>query len=217
MLYTLVALVIILIAAYIAYSALKVLWLNSWFIGWLTGMFGLCLLTLGLFIGLIAYDVFSYKQITVGQPVITINFERIEDQYFDALVAGTDGKQERFSLRGDQWQLDTRIIKWQGYFASFNIKSAYRLERLSGRYYDIHKETTEKRSSFLIVKSLLGLDIWQLIHDHPKYFPVLDASYGTARYFPMKDGALYEISLSNTGLNIRPLNDVASKAIEEWK
>jgi len=217
MLYTLVALFIILIAAYIAYNALKVLWLNSWFIGWLKGMFGLSLLTLGLLIALIAYDVFTYKQITVGQPVLTINFEKIEEQYYDALVVSTDGKQQRFSLRGDQWQLDTRIVKWQGYFASFNIKSAFRLERLGGRYYDIHKETTEKRSSFLIVKSLLGLDVWQFIHDHPRYFPVLDASYGTARYFPMKDGALYEISLSNTGLNVRPLNDVASKAIEEWK
>jgi len=84
MLYTLVALFIILIAAYIAYNALKVLWLNSWFIGWLKGMFGLSLLTLGLLIALIAYDVFTYKQITVGQPVLTINFEKIEEQYYDA-------------------------------------------------------------------------------------------------------------------------------------
>ena len=217
MLYTLVALVIILIAAYIAFSALKVLWLNSWFVGWLKGMFGLSLLALGVGIGIVAYDIYSYKQILVGQPVATVNFEAIEDQYFDALVVGADGKQQRFSLHGDQWQLDTRIIKWQGYFSTFNIKPAYRLDRLSGRYYDIHKETTEKRSNFLIVKSLLGLDVWQLIHNNAKYFPVLDASYGTARYLPMKGGALYEISLSTTGLNVRPLNDVASKAIEEWK
>jgi len=217
MLYTLLALAVILIAAYIAYSALKVLWLNSWFIGWLKGMFGLGLLALGLGIGLVAYDIYTYKQISVGQPVATINFEGIEDKYFDALVAGADGKQQRFSLRGDQWQLDTRVIKWQGYFASMNIKPAYRLDRLSGRYYDIHKETTEKRSNFLIVKSFLGLDVWNIIHENPKYFPILDASYGTARYLPMKSGALYEISLSNTGLNVRPLNDVASKAIEEWK
>ncbi|RYY75630.1 MAG: cation/multidrug efflux pump [Gammaproteobacteria bacterium] len=217
MLYTLVALVIILIAVYIAYSAIKVLWLNTWFIGWLKGMFGLCLLALGVGVGLVAYDVYTYKQINVGQPVATINFEGIEDQYFDALIVSADGKQQRFSLHGDQWQLDTRIIKWQGYFASLNIKPAFRLDRLSGRYYDIHKETTEKRSNFLIVKSLLGLDVWQLIHENQKYVQVLEANYGTARYLPMKSGALYEISLSNTGLNVRPLNDVAAKAIEEWK
>ena len=217
MLYTLVALVIILIAAFIAYRAVKILWLSNWFIGWLTGMFGLIVLALGVGIGVVAYDVYSYKQILVGQPVATINFELIEDQYFDALVADANGKQQRFSLHGDQWQLDARIIKWQGYFSGFNIKPAFRLDRLSGRYFDIHKETVEKRSNFSIVKSPLGLDVWQLIHDQPKWFSVIDASYGSARYFPMKNGALYEISLSNTGLNVRPLNDVASKAIAEWK
>ncbi len=217
MLYTLAALVVILIAAYISYRALKVLWVNSWFVGWLVGMFGLALLTVGLGIGVIAYDIYTYKQILVGQPVATINFEGIEDKHFDALVVGTDGKQQRYSLRGDQWQLDTRVIKWQGYFSSMNIKPAYRLDRLSGRYYDIHKETTEKRSNFLIVKSLLNLDVWEFVRENSRFFPVLDASYGTARYLPMKSGALYEISLSNTGLNVRPLNDVASKAIEEWK
>lgn len=217
MLYTLVALVIILIAAYIAYSALKVLWLNSWFIGWLKGMFGLGLLALGLGIGVVAYDIYTYRQILVGQPVATINFEGIEEQHFDAVVADADGKQQRFTLRGDQWQLDARVIKWQGYFSSFNIKPAFRLDRLSGRYYDIHKETTDKRSNFLIVKSLLGLDVWKFINEHPSYFPILDARYGTARYLPMKSGALYEISLSTTGLNVRPLNDVASKAVAEWQ
>jgi hypothetical protein len=217
MLYTLVALVVILIAAFIAFRALKVLWLSSWFVGWLTGMFGLALLALGIGVGIVAYDIYSYKQILVGQPVATINFETIEDQYFDAVIVDANGKQQRFSLHGDQWQLDTRVIKWQGYFSGFNIKPAFRLDRLSGRYYDIHKETVEKRSTFSIIQSPLQLDLWKLIHEQAKWFPVLDASYGSARYLPMKNGALYEISLSTTGLNVRPLNDVASQAIAEWK
>jgi hypothetical protein len=217
MLYTLVALVIILVAAYIAFRAVKVLWLSSWFMGWLTGMFGLSLLALGVAVGIVAYDIYSYKQILVGQPVATINFEAIEDQYFDAQVVDSTGNQQRFSLHGDQWQLDARIIKWNGYFSGFDIKPAFRLDRLSGRYYDIHKETTEKRSNFSLVKSPLQLDLWQFINEHPSWFSVVDANYGTARFLPMKSGALYEISLTNTGLNVRPLNDVASKAIAEWK
>jgi len=217
MLYTLVALAVVLVAAFIAYRALKMLWLSSWFMGWVKGMFGLSLLVLGVGIGVVAYDIYSYKQILVGQPVATINFETIENQYFDAVVVDTNGKQQRFSLYGDQWQLDARIIKWQGYFSGFNIKPAYRLDRLSGRYYDLHQETTEKRSNYSIVKSPLQLDLWQVIHQYPKWFSVLDANYGSARYLPMKHGALYEISLTNTGLNVRPLNDVASNAMSEWK
>lgn len=217
MLYTLLSLVVILIALAIAYRALKILWLSSWFMGWVRGMVGLALLGVGAAVALISYDIYTYKQILVGQPVATVNFEGIENQFFEAVVVDANGKQQRFSLHGDQWQLDARIVKWQGYFSGLNIKPAYRLDRLSGRYYDIQKETTSKRSNFEIVKSPLGLDLWWFINDHPKWFSVIDANYGTAKYLPMKAGALYEVSLTDTGLNVRPLNDVASKAISEWK
>jgi hypothetical protein len=217
MLYTLVALVIVLVSGLIAYKAVKILWLSSWFLGWIKGMFGLSLLALGIGIGLVAYDIYSYKQILVGQPVATINFETIEDKYFDAIVVDTHGKQQRFRLHGDQWQLDARIIKWQGYFSGFDIKPAYRLDRLSGRYYDLRQETTAKRSNVAIVKSVLQLDTWRFIQQYSQWFSVLDVHYGTARYLPMKHGALYEVSLTDTGLQVRPLNDVAANAMSEWK
>ena len=217
MLYTLVALAVVLAAAFVAYHALKMLWLSSWFVGWVKGMFGLSLLAVGLGIGVVAYDIYSYKQILVGQPVATINFETIENQYFDVVLVDTNGKQQRFSVYGDQWQLDARIIKWQGYFSGLNINPAYRLDNLSGRYYDLYQEPTQKRSSYSITKSPLALDLWQIIHQHPQWFSVLDANYGSARYLPMKDGALYQISLTNTGLHVRPLNDVANNAMSEWK
>lgn len=218
MLYTLLALVVIIIACALAYRALKILWLSSWFLGFVRGMFGLGVLVLAGAIGLIAYDIYTYKQILVGQPVATVSFEGIEEQHFDAVVVdATSGKQQRFSVHGDQWQLDTRIVKWQGYFSGFNIKPAYRLDRLSGRYYDIEKETAAKRNNFLVTESLLQLDVWKFINEHPKWFSVIDAYKGSASYLPMKSGALYEVSLTKTGLTVRPLNDVANKAAAEWK
>jgi hypothetical protein len=217
MLYTLLALLVILLALWVAYKALKLLWLSSWFLGWVKGMCGLSLLAFGGAIGLVAYDIYSYKQILVGQPVATVSFETIEEQYFDAVVVDANGISKRFSLHGDQWQLDARIVKWQGYFSGFDIKPAFRLDKLSGRYYDISKETTAKRSTFSVITSLFYLDIWKFINDRPQWFSVVDASYGSARFLPMKSGALYEVTLTNTGLNVRPLNDVASKAMSEWK
>ncbi len=217
MLYTLLAIVIILIAVVLVYRSLKFLWLNSWFLGWVRGTFGLCLLALGVGIGLVAYDIYTYKQILVGQPIATIHFEGIEAQLFDVVLVETTGKQQRFKLRGDQWQLDTRVVKWRGYLANYDVKPAFRLDRLSGRFFDIEKESAAKRPAFPIVQSLLKIDLWQFINDHPKWFPIVDTTHGSARYLPMKAGALYEISLSATGLNVRPLNDVASSAEAEWK
>lgn len=217
MVYTLFAFVVMVLASYICYQSLKFLWLNDWFLGWIRGVFGLSLLAVAGVIGLIAYDVYSYKQILIDQPIATISFEQIEEQYFDAVVVDAKGKQMRFNMHGDQWQLDARIIKWKGYFSGFDIKPAYRLDRLSGRYYDITKETTAKRSTFSLISSPLQLDIWKLINSQPSWFSVIDANYGSANYFPMRNGAQYEISLTHNGLRSRPLNDIARNAVSEWK
>ncbi|MCE3251476.1 MAG: cation/multidrug efflux pump [Cellvibrio sp.] len=216
MIFTLLAIFIGLIAAYLAYKAVRLLWQNSWFVGFCRGIFGLALLALGTLIALTAYDVYSYKQVLQEQVVATINFDKIEDQHYFAVLADKDGKEQRVELRGDQWQLDARIVKWKGYLSTFGLKPAFRLERLSGRYYDIEQETTAKRTAYTVHNSLYGVDIWRIFNSHPDWVPVIDAVYGSATYLPMKDGALFEISLSNTGLVARPINAAAREAVEEF-
>lgn len=215
MIFTLVALIISLLALYIAYKAARLLWQNSWFVGFCRGLFGLALLAIAVLIGLTAFDVYSYKQILQEQSVATINFDRIDNQHYFAVLADKDGKEQRVELRGDQWQLDARIVKWDGYLATLGLKPAYRLERLSGRYYDIEKETTAKRTAYTVHNSLYGMDVWKVLNTHPDWVPVIDAVYGSATYLPMKDGALFEITLSNTGLVARPINAPAREALAE--
>src|SRR5690606_18963751 len=147
MVFTLLALVIALIAIYIFYKAAKLLWQNSWFVGFCRGFFGLALMGVAAVIAITAFDLYSYKQVLQEQVVATIHFDKIEDQHYFAVLADKEGQEQRVELRGDQWQLDARLVKWKGYLASFGLKPAYRLERLSGRYYDIEQETTEKRTA----------------------------------------------------------------------
>ncbi len=216
MIFTLLAILIALIAVYILYKAAKVLWQNSWFVGFCRGVFGLALIGLAAIIGVVAFDLYSYKQVLQEQVVATINFDKIEDQHYFAVLSDKNGKEQRVELRGDQWQLDARIVKWKGYLATFGLKPAYRLERLSGRYYDIEQETTEKRTAYKVHPDLYGVDVWQLINKHPDWLPVVDAVYGSATYLPMKNGALFEITLSNTGLVARPVNQVARDAVSAF-
>lgn len=217
MIFTLVALFISLLALYVAYKAVRLLWQNSWFIGFCRGLVGLGLVVIAALIALTAFDVYSYKQVLQEQVVATINFDRIEDQHYFAVLADKEGKEQRVELRGDQWQLDARIVKWDGYLATLGIKPAYRLERLSGRYYDIEKETSAQRTAYTVHNSLYGVDVWKILNTHPDWVPVIDAVYGSATYLPMKDGALFEITLSNTGLVARPLNTAAREAVAEFE
>lgn len=216
MIFTLLALLIGLIAVYILYKAARILWQNSWFVGFCRGLFGLVLIGLAAVIAVTAFDLYSYKQVLQEQVVATINFDKIEDQHYFAVLSDKNGKEQRVELRGDQWQLDARIVKWKGYLATFGLKPAYRLERLSGRYYDIEQETTEKRTAYRVHPDLYGVDLWQVVNKHPDWLPVVDAVYGSATYLPMKDGALFEITLSNTGLVARPVNQVARDAVSTF-
>lgn len=217
MLYTLIALVVITIGAMIAYKALGILLRGSWIMGWLRGMVGLILLIIAVALALMAYDIFRYKQIMQEQVIATISFEKIEDQHFNAILVDSKGNEQRYTLHGDQWQLDARVIKWKGYLGTFGLRPAYRLDRIAGRYYDLEQERTAKRTVYALNESLYGLDTWSWINKYPQWMPVVDAVYGSATYLPMAEGALYEISLSNTGLLARPLNAPAEEAIGAWR
>ena len=217
MLYTLIALVVVIVSALIAYKALTILLRGHWVMGWIRGMAGMALLGLALMVGLVAYDLFRYKQLSREKVIATISFEKIDEQRFKALLVDNEGVERRFDLRGDQWQLDARIIKWKGYFGTFGLLPAFRLDRIGGRYYDLEQEQTAQRSVYALNESLYGMDTWRWINKYPEWVPVVDAVYGNATFLPMADGALYEVSLSSTGLLARPLNGPAEDAVDAWQ
>ncbi len=94
--------------------------------------------------------------------------------------------------------------------------TVYRLERLSGRYASIAQELSAPRT----VHALGGeepFDLWTVARRYNKYVPMVDALYGSAAYVPMAEGADYVVSVSASGLVVRPDNDAARKAVGGWK
>jgi hypothetical protein len=49
------------------------------------------------------------------------------------------------------------------------------------------------------------------------YMPLADALYGSAAYVPMAEGAEYAVTVSSSGLVVRPANDNARKAVGGWR
>ncbi len=217
MFYTALSIVTILLGAVAVYFSLRFLWRHNWFLGWIKGMFGLCLLAIGVIFALLAFDVFSYKQIVKEQSVATINFERLGTQRYQTTLVISDGTEKTFELRGDQWQMDARLVKWQGFVGGLGIKPAYRLDRLSGRYNSLEQERTAERTVYSLAPAELGVDLWRWLNQRPHLVPMVDAVYGSATFLPMADGAIYEVTLSHTGLVARPLNDAARNAVAEWR
>jgi hypothetical protein len=184
--------------------------------GSLNGLGGLvfgCLAAIALLIGT---NLLTYARFTYEQPVAIVSFRMLSPQRYAVTLTRHDGDVVHTTLAGDEWELDARIIKWKGIATVLGFKPLYRLERLSGRYTTIHDALTRPPSAMELAREP-GLDFWTLAHREALWLPFVDASYGTATYLPMGDGATYAVSLDATGLLARPANAAAIRAVRGWE
>lgn len=150
----------------------------------------------------------TYKNLSQETPLATIEFEELKHEQgrFITTLTMQDGLARRYELKGDQWQIDARIIKWDSSAAKLGLKPLYQLERLSGRYSGTDEQnTSEQTANELLIKK--GVDIWKLAKQFKAFLPFIDASYGAATYQNMQNGLKYEISLTQSGLISRLMNN----------
>ena len=157
----------------------------------------------------------GYQRLTAEQLVAVIEFSQSAAEEYTARLM-IDGQLDRLlPLRGNEWQLDARVLTWKPPATILGLEPVYQLERLSGRYSSVDRERSEPRT----VHSLADerpLDLWSLARNFPKFTPGMDAFYGTATYLPLADGARFRITLSRDALVARPVNDAARAAIGDW-
>ncbi len=185
----------------------------------LSGLFS-SITALGLFLLaacalLVAANFGTYQRLTAEQAAGELQFSGMGAHQFNAVLTYPTGERASFSLRGDEWQVDARILKWQAFAELVGFDSAYRLERISGRYSSIEDERNLPRTVYPL-NPPNRVDLWDVVHRYHAWLPWLDALYGSATYLPMADGALYDIKVSPSGLVARPLNQAARDAVGSW-
>lgn len=168
-------------------------------------------LLLGLGTSFHAIDTLSRES-----PIGDLSFEAVGPREFDvvARLDGLDGPRH-YRLRGDQWQLDVRYLKWRSPVTLLGVDNLYQLDRLSGRYQTPESQSGSELTAYGLADRP-GQLLWELASRSQPWLPWLDANYGSAVYLPMADGARYEISLTITGLLARPTNSAARRATENW-
>ena len=165
---------------------------------------------------LLAFSYFGYGRLIDEQVVSQIEFSQsAQGDYVARLMI--DGERDRLlPLRGDEWQMDARVVNWKPPATLLGLDPIYQLERLSGRYSSIDDEMSEQRTVHALSEDI-ALDVWQVARRFPKLMPGVDAYYGTATYLPMADGARFEVTLTRTALIARPMNDAAREAVGNWE
>ena len=191
------------------------IWRRSFIIGGAQGITGALLVAVASALFALLSNFYIYHRLSAEQPLAEFHFEALGPQYYRAVIRYPTGEQRIFDVRGDEWQLDARILKWRGYATLIGFDTAYRLDRFSGRYRKLEQERHGERT----VYSLSGdpmLDLWTLARRYQGSLPWIDTLYGSAAYMPLADKAAYAVSVTNSGLIARPLNESARGATEQW-
>lgn len=189
---------------------------GRFFSGGLQGFSGALLVALAALTFSLLGNFYTYHRLTAEQPLAELRFHALAPQYYQVYIRYPSGEQKVFDVRGDDWQLDARILKWRGYATLIGFDTAYRLDRLSGRYRAIEQERANTRSVYTLSNDP-KLDLWTLAKRYNEWLPWVDTLYGSAAYLPMADNALYAVGVTQSGLVARPLNEPARSAVGQWR
>lgn len=207
---------IALIAALVLWIALRILLNSSWFLGWLRGTVGLLFLGFAALVGLIAWDLTSYKALPVDKPLVTLGFKAEGEQRYRVTLL--EGAQERsVTLEGDLWQLDARLFGLRGLAELIGLQSGYRLEKLSGRFLAIEQQALAQKPKAELAQSPYGIDLWRWLRLGQRDLFLFDPQALRVPYLPIADGAAYSVRLTSTGLLAEPLNAPARQALKDWQ
>jgi membrane protein implicated in regulation of membrane protease activity len=165
---------------------------------------------------LVAANLVTYARLTHEQEAARVTTRQLAEREFAVSVQTPDRPPRQYSLRGDEWQIDARVLKWRALGNLLGFDTVYRLERLSGRYGDVQSERSAPRTVHELAQDP-GVDFWSMARRYHDYLPLADALYGSAAYVPMAEGAEYVVTVSASGLVVRPANDAAKNAVGGWK
>lgn len=172
--------------------------------GWLGRTLAMLVLLLAMALAGLGGLLRQYQWLLVDRPVATIELRQLGDQRYEAVLTQAGQPGQAFELRGDEWQLDARVIRWTLPGQLAGLPPVYRFERLSGRYGDPKQELSAQRSVHDLRE---GWDFWEFRQRWLAGLPVADARWGSAAYLPMLDGATYAVSLNpQGGLVAKPAN-----------
>lgn len=172
---------------------------------------GLLLLAAAL-VGVLGAALFGYSRLLQEAEVATLSVQQLAPQHFAVQLETPDGQSQRFELRGDQWQLDARVLRWKLPALLAGAPSLYRLERLSSRYVDIAQEREAARSVHDLGAQAFP-DLWTLRRQFPQYLDFVDADFGSGAYLPLVDQARYSVSLGPRGGLVARAADAETQAL----
>lgn len=171
-------------------------------------------------IGLIALNLQTYSRLTHEQLAAEITLKQLAPNQFTATVRkgnskGELGAPQDFKVSGDKVRLEARVWKMKPWANIIGADSFYRIERIQGRWDDPVRENSTPSTADDTIRDDAGVDVFNL--SLGKYNPLqMDTTFGSGVYMPMVDGAVYDVSMTQSAFIARGKNAIATEALNTW-
>lgn len=145
----------------------------------------------------------GYNALTKEELVAKIKVTPTGEQSFHARMEFTDGNSQVFSLKGDELMIDAYVLKWKPWANVLGLHTAYRLDRIRGRYINLQDEKNQPATVFAInAKSSAGVAEWR--QEYSVLSVLLDVEHGSASFVNANELTEYQLAVTTNGLLIRP-------------
>ncbi len=200
-------------ALWLSGLSLRRLFRGRWLSALPAGLGALALVATALAIGSLLGTLHTWNRLAWEAPVARLHFTSEGGGRYRVRLETADGRIRSLPLRGDEWQLDARVLRWRPLANLLGADALYRLERLSGRYHDLSRAARLPPSLHRLEGGTLPPWPWRPMEG---WLRRVASRHGSATYMPMADGARFEVRITQSGLVALPLNESAEEAMERW-
>ncbi len=148
----------------------------------------------------------GYQALTYEHSIASVSITPKGGQYFVAVVKLVNMPEQFFHLAGDEVMFEANVLKWKPWSNILGLKTAFRLDRIRGRYVNIEDEKNKPMTLFPLTQDQSS----DIAEWRDKYQPLsflLDVEHGSASFASADRKKSFNLMMTTNGLLLRPIGD----------
>ncbi|MGD9842650.1 MAG: hypothetical protein AB7F79_12335 [Steroidobacteraceae bacterium] len=174
----------------------------------LHGVSGALLFVSGALLLALALNFNTYARLRPGEPLAELSIEKSgADSFRVRLLRIPAGDLQVFTLQGDRWEMQARLLQWHGWTTWFGLSSNIRLEQLYGiNPAKSGKNDAEGYASSYSLSRNPGIHLWAWQTQHSKLLTALSTRLIKTGMLPLQNGLRYHLYFQENQLVARQIN-----------
>jgi hypothetical protein len=162
----------------------------------------------------VALNFNTYAPLRPGEPLAELSIEKSSANNFQArLLRIPAGDLQVFTLQGERWDMQARLLQWQGWTARLGLSNNIRLEQLNSL--SVGRNNSNAPSTYANSYSLSrnpGINLWAWQQQYPERFTALRTRALQTATLPLQNGLRFHLYLVDGALVARQINTPGATA-----